>query len=218
MKIRENPTRDDERVRIILREIRGKNVVHIGCTDAPYTEQRIHSKSLLHEALLENAKTVLGVDVDEEGLNLLRSEFPGSQYIHPTESSLIDFSNFEIVLAGEVIEHILDFPSFLDFLDVASAQSAKVIITTPNAYALKGTIRALFNREMQHPDHTCLFSPKTLDRMLSTRNFVRVKTAYYTNPPRSFLAWLISLPIQILLLISPRARDGLIFTYKKQDT
>ena len=40
--------------------IKGKTVLHIGCSDYPITEERIKSHNLLHEKLQNSAKEILG--------------------------------------------------------------------------------------------------------------------------------------------------------------
>ena len=49
--VRLGPTSEVERVRYVLDQCRGKAVLHLGCVDHPFLEERIASGNLLHAAL-----------------------------------------------------------------------------------------------------------------------------------------------------------------------
>src|SRR6516164_237277 len=63
---------------VLIDLTRGERVIHVGCTDWPLTNRKLDDGTLLHEALLKAAADVRGVDVDEPGIEKLRSRLGGS--------------------------------------------------------------------------------------------------------------------------------------------
>ena len=57
-----------DRVTYILEQCHGKQVLHLGCTDWPYTEQKLRGGALLHEQIAKIASSLVGVDADGEGV------------------------------------------------------------------------------------------------------------------------------------------------------
>ena len=73
----------------------------------------------------------------------------------------------DLVVAGEVIEHLDDPGSFLDGLHALVAPGGLLVVTTPNASGLVNAAALLGNLEVNHPDHVALFTCTTLDAMLA---------------------------------------------------
>ena len=64
-----------------IREVcKGKKVLHLGCTNYPYTQEAIDSDMLLHFELEKIADKVYGFDYDQAGLDILAG--------HGTDESL----------------------------------------------------------------------------------------------------------------------------------
>jgi hypothetical protein len=87
----------------------------------------------------------------------------------------------DVVVAGEVIEH-LDAPGpFLRAVRPTIAAGGILVVTTPNAYRAASFLVAAAGRELIHPDHTAWHSPRTL-RVLGERAGYRVlDELYYQN-------------------------------------
>lgn len=206
----------DTRARRILAEVKGKRVVHIGCADAPFTAERLANGTLLHTQILMNAPETLGVDIDTDAMQLIAAHAPQAKLFSP--ESVPSYNEFlaDIIVAGEVIEHIVDFALFGSLLRKVSGPESVVIVTTPNAYSLKGTLRALVGTEEQHPDHKCLFSPATLQVMMTGLGFQLLSRSYYNNPPRSLFSAPLGYGLNMFLSATPRASDGLYFKFRKQ--
>lgn len=56
----------------LLNLAKGRKVLHIGCTDWPYTEEKIENGTLFHDKLVKVAKKVVGIDISEEGVKVMR--------------------------------------------------------------------------------------------------------------------------------------------------
>lgn len=158
-----------DRRRFLPERVEGMRVLHLGCVDDHLLEQRFGTERLLHAALAESGSEVTGVDISENGLEQIAAVVPGA-YLHGDveELSCLDLPDFDVVVAGEIIEHLGRPGQFLEELrTVLERADASAIITTPNAYSWMGFSRfALRRREPTHPDHVALYSPVTLERAL----------------------------------------------------
>ncbi|MGW6097126.1 class I SAM-dependent methyltransferase [Streptomyces sp. NPDC055157] len=163
-----------ERDEVLLRLCTGRRVVHVGCADNPLTEERLQDGSILHAQLMKNAAEVLGVDVDHEGIEQLRTHLGGDYLVQDFADSkgapaVAQFKP-DVILAGDVIEHVRDAASFLRGI---SAQMREVgdgvdlILSTPNGLGAKTLLNTLTGVEMIHPDHVYVFTPASLARLVS---------------------------------------------------
>jgi SAM-dependent methyltransferase len=143
-------------------------VAHIGCTDSPYTCHSLDNGRLLHSRLVEVAD-VTGFDIDEESITILRQRFPRDRFVCTdiTEDvSAEDMGQYDLVVAGEVLEHVPDQSSFLVGCMKLMAPAGRLCVSVPNACSPKIGIRTLLGRESVHPDHRVYYGPRTLHRSL----------------------------------------------------
>ena len=217
-----------DRIGWLTQRCRDKRVIHVGFADAGFREQQQHAGRWLHARLSSVASELVGVDADPVGVDEARR--------HGYEAHLADCSDpvavqalklrpADVVLAGEVIEH-LDAPGpFLDGLHALCGEDGHLIITTPNAYGLVNPIGALFlGREVNHPDHVVMFTWRTLTEMLRRHGWQVVESATYVPAlrPGDSRFWFKSLPVRALLglqrllarLGRPFCADGLIVVAK----
>jgi hypothetical protein len=199
----------DVRARRILEICQNKKVIHFGCADVPFTEERIQSNNILHGMILSIASECIGVDVSDHGISLLQNAYPGTQYFTPKDTDLWTKYDPDIIIVGEVLEHIREFSPFFTMIKKLSSQKTRIIFTTPNAYSLKGCLRAIAGKEMQHPDHICLFSGKTISRLLGDYGITIKNISYYNNPPRNFISMPFGYFVNSILKFFPNASDGL---------
>jgi len=120
-----------------LKEIcRGKKVLHLGCTNWPYTQAVLDDESLLHLELQGIASELWGFDADEDGLKLLRER--GVQNLYRANLEELDTleleQQFDIILAGEMIEHLSNPGLFLRGIKRFMRSESTLVITTINAY------------------------------------------------------------------------------------
>ena len=97
----------------------------------------------------------------------------------PTRSTRLGIQPAEIVVAGEVIEHLDDPGSFLDGLHRLLAPGGQLILTTPNASGLLNGFAAMAGAEINHPDHVILFSWRTLTNLMARHGWEVVDTATF---------------------------------------
>ena len=170
----------DERLRMPLVPERGPwltrlcaqtapgEVAHIGCTDSPYTQERLAVGALLHPQLVRVAP-VTGFDVDADGLELLRQALPQERFVLADVTAGVpeaERGRYALVVAGEVLEHVPDADAFLRGCRRLLRPGGRLCVTVPNACSPKIGLRSLTGREVIHPDHRTYYGPRTLDRTL----------------------------------------------------
>lgn len=209
-------SRDD----VLAGMCRGRRVLHVGCTDAPFTSEKLTIGGLLHERLLEVADDVLGVDIDGPGLDQLARGL-GGRYLEvdvssPSDQQREELEHFEpeIILAADVLEHVADQSRFLRGLSQIAAQSPdrQVLISTPNSLAVRNTLHTLINREVIHPDHRLIHSPRTLEYALANEGLNTTEVCFYNlTTGRGLRRRAYDAIPRAASAIRPAFADGLIF-------
>jgi SAM-dependent methyltransferase len=159
-----------DRRQLVEAAARDRRVLHLGCVDDRLTVERFERGELLHAQLAAVARSLVGVDINRDGIALLEDRLPGSYLVGDVErlDELELPSDTELVVASELIEHLANPGRFLAQLrEYLRRTDARAIITTPNAYGWVGFVKmAARRREPTHPDHVLVYSPYTLDAAL----------------------------------------------------
>ena len=161
------------RVEYVLNLCKGKKILHLGCTSSPSTKRRIEEKTHLHAHIASLAHEAYGVDIDNEGLDVMRAHgfnnlYHGSVYeLHTLGLP----TNFDVILAGELIEHLSNPGLFLDSVHKCCSTDSILVLTTPNSFSAKHWIHYLFGQEETHPEHVAFYSFATLQRLLTDHGF-----------------------------------------------
>ena len=104
-------------------------------------------------------RELVGIDIDEVGVSDARDRGYDAHAVDCRDVDAIralGLAPADVVIAGEVIEHLDDPGGFLDGLHALLATDGVLIVTTPNASGLVNTFALLANYEVNHPDHvTC---------------------------------------------------------------
>src|SRR6266545_3648435 len=94
----------------------GKSVLHLGCSSGRFIEDRLARGDLLHENLRKRAARLVGVDLDKD--SLIRMAALGYQDLHHGNAERLDEAGidekFEIIVAGDLLEHITRPGDMLD--------------------------------------------------------------------------------------------------------
>lgn len=162
-----------DRVEFIMKYAKGKSVLHVGCTDTPFTEKKVKRGTLLHQRLSKIAGSLAGVDMSKEGIEIMRSA--GISDLHVADATKLLSENldqkFDVIVAGEILEHVTDVGFFLDSLKSVAHKDSFVIITTPNYASIKRIPRLLWRNEEVHPDHLYYFSYSTLIKLFEIKEY-----------------------------------------------
>ena len=208
-----------QRVPFIKKMCQGKSVLHLGCTNYPYTAASIENDMLLHLNLREETEELYGFDFDQAGLDVLEKHDIENLYIADLEKleEVQLEKTFDVIIAGEIIEHLANPGLFLKGIQRFMNDETSLIITTINAYcAMRFAIYGLRGKggsnEPVHPDHVAYYSYSTLKLVLERENLF-VKNFYFYDlgeEHRKFNPWYYNFINDASVKISPQLSDGII--------
>ncbi len=175
-----------DRDELILKLCTAKNVLHLGCVDYPLLAERLRTNQLLHQKILRVAKKVWGVDVDAEGISMLRDLYKIPDLIvadaEELETIRSTLNNVEVVVAGEILEHVNNAGKVVSGIRDLLPVGGTLIVSVPNALALRIWFHTLRHRENIHPDHVVYYSPYTLSNFLQRFGFATRELYTYWYP------------------------------------
>lgn len=199
---------------------KGRNVVHLGCANAPYTATSLSDGTLLHDRLTEVAISNVGVDADANSLDLMRRAGRSQLLLSsgPLAEIIDQIPPSDIVIAGEIIEHVDDAGNFLKGIcALLRRDSAELVLTTVNAYGGLRLVQYAWPRrgplsEPVHPDHVAYYSLATLRLACERAGLEVVEEAFYNlgNEHRGGLPRRHRWTNDVLVRWLPQLADGII--------
>ena len=166
----------------------GKRVVHIGFVDTGCQALNEESGAWLHEHLAGAAAELVGLDVDPAGVENARARGYEAHVVDCRDVEAVralDLAPADLVVAGEVIEHLDNPGAFLDGIHALVAPGGTLVVTTPNATGLVNAVALLANFEVNHPDHVAMFTCTTLDAMLNRHRWAPFEHAVFIQQVKS---------------------------------
>lgn len=116
----------------------------------------------LHSQLPKVAASLTGMDINPLAVKIMRRAIPGRYIVADImDASLPDrFKDdlFEVIVFGDVIEHLDNFGIALCNLKALLAPGGVIVISTANAFTFGGFVKMLFRYEVTHDEHTCCFT------------------------------------------------------------
>lgn len=152
-----------DRVAYLTRAAKDKIVLDIGATGQlsgllQKTARVYHGTDIVPNKVIKN---YYQIDLDEA-------------------DKLPDIPGLELIIAGEVIEHLSNAGHFLKLLH---AYGMRVILTTPNAYSIAGWSNIQKGFENVNKEHTCWYSYHTLKVLIERHHFRLVSWHWYNGKP-----------------------------------
>jgi len=211
---------------VIRSECRGKRVLHLGCTNYPYTEDSIKKGMLLHSELQSIATDLWGIDSDQAGLDILASHGT-RQLIRGDLEKLHELDitqEFDVILAGEMIEHLNNPGQFLQGVKRFMNGGSVLLLTTINAYCgmrfLWYGLRGRRGRvEFVHPDHVAYYSYSTLEVLVNRHGMQVEKFLFYDigREHRPHNKWYLNAANDFFVRLAPQWADGVIMICRLSD-
>lgn len=160
----------DNREEIIIKYIKNKNVLDLGVGDT--------SDRFLHKFIKDNAKSVIGVELDTTRAKKLQKK--GYNIIIGDAESININKQFDVIIAGDIIEHLNNPGLFLENVKKHLKKEGTFICNTPNIYSFNFAMRSLIQGgNVKHLDeHTPGFTEQLLNELFSRHN-LRIKTTIY---------------------------------------
>jgi SAM-dependent methyltransferase len=121
----------------------------------------------LHGIIMKSASQVLGVDYDAIGVEKMRQA--GYDVVNADitgDLSLVAKDGpFDVIVAGEIIEHVRAPQSVLDFAPPLLAPGGRLLITTRNPYAVWRVRNGQRGRTWENVDHVVYCFPAGMAEM-----------------------------------------------------
>jgi 2-polyprenyl-3-methyl-5-hydroxy-6-metoxy-1,4-benzoquinol methylase len=161
---------DDDKIAFMIRHASGKRVLDLGCVH--HNPENYQSKYWLHKALRSVATHLEGLDIYPDGVEYLRKR--GFNIALGDAQAFALGRTFDVIVAGDLIEHLENFAGFLNSCKAHLAARGKLLISTPNPWYWKNVIKAcVLGRVANNPEHTCWLCPQTLQQLVA-RHGMRV--------------------------------------------
>ena len=176
----------------ILKRCEGRSVLHLGCvgeTDLSSEEkvQTFSAKRVLHPHLMAIAREVLGIELDDRGVELLRDKLGVSGIVVGDAEHLVGLvpeRQFEVILCCDLLEHLSCLGLALDGLRRFMGPASEIIVSVPNSVGLLANLRFTLGRFRARAQHVGSFSKFNLVTLLQRHGF-QVTELYtaYDRPP-----------------------------------
>ena len=167
------------RDRFVEQYCSGKRVLDLGSVgNETYAEEMQRGRWLFAKIQRQAAKAV-GIDILAGPIAELRRQGYDIR-CHDIErlDSFRAEGEFDLIVAGEVIEHLTNMHAFLEGVRLHMGQRTELLITTPNPFAFIRFLDALRRRERCRPDHVAWYSAKTLSQLLAQHG-LRVRSVLF---------------------------------------
>ncbi len=159
-----------DRIDYLTAAVSGHRTVHLGFVDSGCRASHEATDTWLHAHLHRVASSIVGLDVDPDGVREARGNgFDGYAVdcTDPAAMAALGVEHADVAIAGEIIEHLDQPGAFLEALHEVVVPGGRLVVTTPNASGmLNAAAAALAGFEVNHPDHITLYSCYTLTNLL----------------------------------------------------
>ena len=177
-----------DRIPWLVEQCRGKRVIHVGFADAGFRDEQTRAGRWLHGHLDDVATSLVGLDFDRPGVAAAQDTDYDAHLVDCTDVAAVEALDLEpadIVLAGEVIEHLGAPGPFLEAMARLIAPGGTLIVTTPNAYGLVNVVANITRRiEVNHPDHVVMFTWRTLTQLMAREGWAPEDVVTYVPQVR----------------------------------
>lgn len=152
-----------------------KRILDIGCYDGKITKR-----------LVKNGNEVVGIDISSEAVKLCKNQGL-NVFQHDIENNKLPSSagKFDLAVAGEIIEHVVDTDSFIHNISKIIKRGGYLILSTPNLAGLGCRVSLLLgqspwmietNFDPKNAGHLRYFTHQTLTKLLNLHGFKVVES------------------------------------------
>ncbi|MFD1585894.1 class I SAM-dependent methyltransferase [Halorientalis brevis] len=123
----------NSRIPAILDRVSPEDVVlDVGCVQ--HSVENENNENWLHKRLSDICREVVGIDVLEEDIRILQER--GYTVKHQNAEQFGLDRDFDVIVAGELIEHLANPGKFLDCARAHLKPDGRLLLTTPNPWAV----------------------------------------------------------------------------------
>ncbi len=140
----------------LLEKVRDKKCLDVGAIE--HNMEYVKMPRWKHKLIKENAKKVVGVDILEKYAQKLNKNGFDIRICDATSNEYLG-EKFELVILGDVIEHILNPVRLLKFAIRHLKDGGEVIVKTPNPYYINTIKKTIRNKFYNNLDHVMWITP-----------------------------------------------------------
>lgn len=175
-----------DRLRFIEDRCRDRRVLDLGCAGQA---TRQNDANWLHRRILNVASSCVGADYDHDEVQRLRAA--GFDVVFADVAAgageLKGLHPFEIVVAGELIEHLSRLDALFSFARSVLDPGGRLILTTPNPFALLRVANGRRGISRDNADHVVLAFPGGIVELAERCGFRLLETTTTDLPDRRTL-------------------------------
>ncbi len=152
-------------------------MIDLGCVG--HSVDRIGRPGWLHSLVAEAADECLGIDIHAAGIERMQ-ELGYSAMVHDITTDpapVITGGLFDVVICGEIIEHIEDLGVLFRFARSVLEPGGVMLVTTPNPYAPWRVRAGQLGLVTENCDHICLVHPSGMAELCDRMN-LRLEAAW----------------------------------------
>lgn len=140
----------------LISKVTGKSCLDIGAVehDLSYTEK----PNWKHKLISEKASKVVGIDILEEYVKELKKRGFDIRLCDATSSEYLG-EKFEVIIIGDVIEHVENPANLLRFALRHLLPNGEIIVTTPNPYYTYHIKKFTKDKPFVNLDHIYWYTP-----------------------------------------------------------
>ena len=147
----------------ILSYCSNKTVLDIGCVGQDFTEKET---DWVHGQVKKVALHLIGVDTNKPMIKQLKEK--GFTVFSADEIDKDVIPRPDIILMADVIEHVDNVVSFLQFYRQFCSDNTLFLISTPNPFSIRQMFSILlFGRPGMNPEHTVAIDPLNFMEIMS---------------------------------------------------
>ncbi len=166
--------------------VRGRKVLDLGCVR--HSLEETEKPGWLHGVIRAEAGSLLGVDYLQDAVARLRER--GFNVVCANVETMELGDRFDVIVAGDLIEHLNNFGNFLDRVRDHLADGGVALVTTPNPVNPLRFISVLFRGAAgANPEHTCWFTEEVLQQLVARHGLMVAEVAYVDDSYQYYAGW-----------------------------
>jgi 2-polyprenyl-3-methyl-5-hydroxy-6-metoxy-1,4-benzoquinol methylase len=162
------------RIAVVKRFARDQKVLDMGCVSHNFAFNSGGRGRWLHQHVVDVAAECVGTDYDEAGIKEMREA--GYDVIHADItgdlSALLERGPFDVVLAGEIIEHLPAPQQLFASAYALLRPGGTLVITTPNPYSPRRARAGALGLTWENADHVLYAFPSGVAEMADRTGLV----------------------------------------------
>ncbi|HEY7052602.1 MAG TPA: methyltransferase domain-containing protein [Mycobacterium sp.] len=198
------------RIGVVRHYANGKKVLDLGCVSHNFSVRSGGKARWLHAHVVEAAAECVGADYDLAGVKEMNAA--GYDVVHvDIEGDLtpiIERGPFDVVIAGELIEHLPAPQRLLSAAREVLRPKGKLVITTPNPYALHRVRAGMRGVTWENVDHVQYLFPSGIAEMADRTGMELTRFGTVGAPPRLPISRAMFRSLQTVAVAARARRNG----------